>query len=227
MTKASPPTTTPRRMLNRDGDARLGSPNAPRRLARLDPALAPVIRRHGAPRVDDQATLFQALVETICHQQLSMEAAATVHQRLQGTIGALTPQRVIQGPGARLTQAGLSQAKARYVRTIADTLDRGNLEAQALLDADDETVFERLLGLPGIGPWSAKIVMIFHLHRVDIFPATDAGLIDAAVRLLSFEDAPKPQALLEHANAWKPYRSLAAWYLWAERDRLLKSEGLR
>lgn len=227
MTQEPPPETAPGRMLNRDGDARLGSPNAPRRLARLDPALAPVIRRHGAPRVDDRSTFFQALVETICHQQLSMEAAATVHQRLQGTIGVLTPQRVIQASSTRLTQAGLSHAKARYVRTIADTLDQGNLEAQALLDADDGTVFERLLDLPGIGPWSAKIVMIFHLHREDIFPATDAGLIDAAVRLLGFEEAPEPQALLEHANAWKPYRSLAAWYLWAERDRLLKSKGLR
>lgn len=227
MTKGPSPTSTPGRMLDRGGEARLGPPNAPQALSRLDPGLAPVIRRHGPPRVDDQASLFQALVETICHQQLSIEAAATVHQRLQETIGGLTPQRVIQAPSTHLTQAGLSQAKARYVSTIADTLHQGNLDDQALLDADDGTVFDRLLALPGIGPWSAKILMIFHLHRVDIFPASDAGLIDAAVRLLGFDEAPESETLRDHANAWKPYRSLAAWYLWAERDRLLKSKGLR
>ncbi len=226
----TPPQATPKqhpRMLKRTGKATLGPPNAPADLAHLDPRFAPLINRHGPPRVDDKVPLFQALVETICHQQLSMNAATTIHQRIHNALSPLTPTRILQTPPSRLTATGLSQAKTRYVRAIAKSFTEGGFEHSKVQDGDKEETRQRLMQLPGIGPWSAKIIMIFHLHHADTFPATDAGLIDATTRVLRFDETPSPQTLREHAENWQPYRSLAAWYLWAQRDRLLRIEGKR
>lgn len=227
MTPPATPTTAKKGIFHRDGDTTLGPPDAPRALARLDPALAPIIHAQGPPRVDDTATLFQALVETICHQQLSMQAATTVHKRLHDALGEIFPTRVLEASTQELANAGLSQAKAQYVTTIAHALSQGKLEASTLRKADDEAVQKHLARLPGIGPWSAKIIMIFHLHREDVFPASDAGLIDAAERLLGFEEPPPADMLAEHASTWAPYRSLAAWYLWGARDQVLRKIGQR
>lgn len=214
--------------MHREGPARLGEDGDEHALADQAPELAAFIERHGEPRVPAATPVFAAIVEAICHQQLSMAAGGTVHGRVVDALGdPPTPEAVLARDPETLEACGLSARKAGYVVGIAEAFETGAIDEDALARWDVDRVREALRALDGVGAWTADIVLLFALHRPDVFPAGDAGLQDAAHRLLGFEAVPSADELAERALEWRPYRSLAAWYLWTERDRRLREAGKR
>jgi DNA-3-methyladenine glycosylase II len=196
---------------------------ARRLLMRRDRRLAPLIKRVGRCRLPDARTRapFAALVLAILSQQLSGKAAATIHARVLVLVGgpdALTPEALLAVPEAALRGAGVSRPKTAYLRDLAAHVADGRLDLHALETLSDEAVIAALTAVKGLGRWSAEMFLIFRLNRPDVFPTTDLGIVKGVQRLLGMSRRPAARTMLRTADAWRPYRSVAAWYLWRLHD---------
>ena len=192
---------------------------ARRSLARRDPVLAAVIRKVGPcglPTLPDQPP-FVALAEAIASQQLSVKAADTIFGRfcaLFAPDNVPDAERLLRLEDAAIRGAGFSRAKTLFLRDLATHVIENRLELDRLHELDDALVLEELTAVKGIGAWTAEIFMMFRLKRLDVFPADDLGLVKAAQRVYRLRQRPTREKLLRMAEAWRPYRSVAAWYLW-------------
>jgi len=194
------------------------------RLAALDPVMARLVEelgersleRHpwGSARDDGFATL----VETIVGQQVSNLVAKVLFGRLTELCGGRpSPETVLALDPAELRAAGLSARKTEYVRGLAERVVSGELDLAALSAAADEEVERQLVAVRGIGPWSAQLFLMFHLRRPDVFPAADLGLQIAVHRVYGLEARPSAAELARMSERWRPFRTLAAIYLWESR----------
>jgi DNA-3-methyladenine glycosylase II len=189
-----------------------------RLLMRRDPVLGTAIKRIGTCRLAERQRQdhLSALVGAIVSQQLSSKAAATIFGRLL----ALFPDRTISGAAiaaiddATLRQAGLSGQKVGYLRDLCGRLADGRLKLDELDHLPDEEVIVRLTMVKGFGRWTAEMFLMFRLHRPDVLPVGDLGINKAVQRLYGLRKRPDPQRLLRIGEAWRPYRSVACWYLW-------------
>jgi len=186
---------------------------------RRDPRLAPVIKRVGRCRLSDSRTSvpFRALVRAILAQQLSGKAADTIHGRvvtLAGGVDRLVPESLLAVDAEHLRAAGVSRPKISYLRDLAMHVMDGRLDLAALEEQDDETVIAAITAVRGLGRWSAEMFLMFHLNRPDVFPVGDLGIVKGVGRLLGMKRRPAAQTMLRAAEPWRPYRSVAAWYLW-------------
>jgi len=177
--------------------------------------MAKLVRTHGNCRLAGRAFLpFHALTEAIISQQLSVKAADTIAARVaQLTTRPFVASAVLEVPADSLRAAGLSSAKVRYIHELARRVEDGALDFPHLRRQTDEAVMAALTAVPGIGRWTAEMFLIFTLKRPDILSLGDAGL-SRAVRLLYGETADFEKL----AEAWRPYRSVASWYLWRHLD---------
>jgi 3-methyladenine DNA glycosylase/8-oxoguanine DNA glycosylase len=196
-------------------------------ISRNDPAMARLVRAYGpcTLRVGHPHSPFAALLGAIVSQQLATRAAATIHGRLLSLFPRRRPSpRVLLGlSDADLRGAGLSRNKMLAVRDLAMRCRNGSLPGRAAMQAmDDEAVIERLVAVRGIGRWTAEMLLIFCLGRPDILPVDDLGIRRGCQYLLGLPDLPDARALTRHAHPWRPYRSVACWYLW----RLAENPGL-
>jgi DNA-3-methyladenine glycosylase II len=199
-----------------------------RHLAAADAKLGALIERVGpfALRVKSTHSPFEALLEAILHQQLHANAARAILGRLLALFGDLHPQpeQLLAVPDEMLRAAGLSQGKLLALRDLAaKTLD-GTVPSLTLIRRlPDEEIVERLSRVRGIGDWTAEMLLIFRLGRPDVFPGTDYGIRKGY--LLTFGKTrkgeaitaamlPKPEQMQRRAGRWKPWRSVASWYLW-------------
>jgi len=202
---------------------------AMRALTRTDPVLGRAIRGHGAfalkPRRD--RTPFALLTRAVINQQLSNKAAATIEARLIAALGdGLTPESVLAAGPERLRAVGLSRAKSSALLDLAaKTLDGTIPSFRALSRMSDDTIIEHLTQVRGIGLWSAQMFLIFSLARPDVMPAQDLGVRKGFQLLYGGRELPSPQAVLSHAEIWRPWRSVAAWYLWRVTDGSGKPVG--
>jgi len=174
-----------------------------------------LIARHGhCPLAEREFQPFHMLANSIISQQLSTKAAATIKQRVGELVGVpFQTEQVLSVSIDKLRGAGLSQAKAHYIRELAARVADGQLIFDELIAIENDAVIEKLVKAPGIGRWTAEMFLIFGLKRLDVLSVGDAGLQRAA-RLL-FTRRRKSQALLTKvAEVWRPYRSIASWYLW-------------
>lgn len=178
------------------------------------PHMLEAVRLYGNPRSRKRKPGFPTLVRIIVDQQVSVQAGAAIWARLEAAAGSVTPSSVLAMGEARLRDAGLSGAKARYVLGIAEAISGGTLKLEGLGRRRDEAIFEELTKLKGIGRWTAEIYMMFALGRTDIMPVGDIALQSAAGRLLGLAARPGPGELEEIAMRWQPYRSVAAVMLW-------------
>jgi DNA-3-methyladenine glycosylase II len=183
-----------------------------------DPVMAALIQRAGpcrlgASRGDDP---FFLLLRAIVSQQLSTKAAATIFGRLCGLFpgGTPTPTRLLAIDDATLRGVGLSTNKARFVRDLAARVRDGRLDLARLDATDDAAALTALTEVLGIGTWTAEIFLLFQLHRPDVFPVGDLGLLTAMQRVYNMRSRPTPARALKVAEPWRPHRSVAAWYLW-------------
>jgi DNA-3-methyladenine glycosylase II len=194
---------------------------ARRVLARRDPVLRDLMRTHGTCGLADaqHADPFRALVSAIVSQQLSTRAAATIKARLEALVGPpLTPARVTAVDDEALRSVGLSRQKIAYLRDLCDQVTAGRLALGELDSMTDEAVVEALTRVKGIGRWTAEMFLMFRLHRPDVLPLGDLGIIKAVQRAYGMRNVPTAQRLTKLGEQWRPYRSVACWYLWASLD---------
>src|SRR5580765_4437872 len=191
---------------------------ARRLLMRRDPLLGAAIKRIGPCGLADRqhTNHLTALVRAIVGQQLSGKAAATIFERFR----ALFPDGVITAPGIEglgdpaLRAAGLSGQKISYLRDLCARIADGSLQLDELESLADEQVIERLVAVKGFGRWTAEMFLMFRLHRPDVLPGGDLGIVVAIQRLYRLRKRPDAKRVLKIGEAWRPYRSVASWYLW-------------
>ena len=194
---------------------------AVRHLKAADPALGEIISRVGlfAMQLKSSRSLFGALAEAIVYQQLSNKAAATIYGRVEALFpratDGFTPRHILKASGDRLRGCGLSRAKVLAVQDLARRVQAGELptleECQPL---GDDALVERLVTVRGIGRWSAEMFLMFRLGRPDVLPVDDYSLRKAYAKAFRKRALPSPQALARHGEKWRPYRTVASWYLW-------------
>lgn len=195
---------------------------------RRDPALRSLIRQAGpftlAPR--RPVAPFPALLRSIVYQQLSGKAAATIHGRVMALFpsrGHPTPGQLLDIDPAILRGAGLSQNKMLAVRDLAVKMQDGTVPSLRRLRAmPDDEIVARLTVVRGVGRWTVEMFLIFTLCRPDVLPLNDLGIHRGFCRIYGGE--PDPETLLEHGERWRPYRSVASWYLWRAAD--MRDEAL-
>ncbi len=192
---------------------------AAERLAAADPALGRIIARAGPLTLERPAgvTPFQHLLRAIVGQQLSVRAASTIFGRLAQLYSPrpLTPARVLQTPVSRLRAAGLSAPKAASVIDLARHAAARRLPGEVeLARMEPAAVMEALTRIRGVGPWTVQMLLIFYLGHADVLPLLDLGIRKGFARVLGRRTLPAARTLERHARRWRPYRSIASWYLW-------------
>jgi DNA-3-methyladenine glycosylase II len=163
---------------------------------------------------------YGALLRAIVGQQLSVAAARTIYGRFTELFGGRTPtpEELLEVDHDALRAVGLSGAKARYVRSLAEHVVSGELELERLDELSDERVTAEVTAVKGLGQWTADMFLIFHLGRPDVLPVGDLGVRRAVERLYGLEALPSAAELEALGERWRPHRSLAALYLWESLD---------
>lgn len=191
-----------------------------RELATRDRALGAVIERVGGPGFPrpTSATPFEALAHSIVYQQLSGKAAATIFARFRALYDSLEfpePVAVLATPHTAMREAGLSEAKAKAIRDLADHAGRGTIPSiQALRRMSPDDVVERLTVVRGVGRWTVEMLLLFRIGHPDVLPTHDLGVRKGLARIMKRRELPEPEAVLRRGERWRPYRSVASWYLW-------------
>ena len=195
---------------------------ARRVLLRRDPILAALIRQHGACGLADALRVdhFSALVRAIIFQQLSTKAASTIHARLVSLLpdSQVTPEALAAITEEQYRTVGVSRQKAMYLRDLCEKLTSGEVVLTGVESLDDEAVIAALTRVKGIGRWTAEMFLMFRLHRPDVLPVGDLGIVTAVQKAYGLRKRPTAQRLHQIGDAWKPYRSVACWYLWRSLD---------
>lgn len=192
---------------------------ARRALMRRDPVLGALIRRVGPCRLGESRGIdpFVGLIRVICSQQLSVGAANTIFNRVMALMNGpegVTPAALRALDTLELRGAGVSGPKVRYLYDLAERVGDGRLDLAILDGHPDEEVIEAITAVKGLGRWSAEMFLIFRLNRPDVWPIDDLGIVKGLQKLYKMKKPPKPRTMVRLAQPWRPYRSVAAWYLW-------------
>jgi DNA-3-methyladenine glycosylase II len=208
------------RSLSCDGEVEI----ALRHLRSADPLIAPLIDLHQAPTFDTFQTPFLALTRSILYQQLAYKAGTSIYTRfiaLCGGEAGVLPETVLALTPQQLRQIGVSGRKASYLHDLARKYQNGILSDSAIVNMDDKSLFTMLTMVNGIGSWSVHMFMIFSLHRPDVLPINDLNVRKGVQLLYSLEELPRPSQMDQLCEKWRPYRSVASWYMW----RLAEAKG--
>ena len=189
-----------------------------RRLKRVDPILGKVIGKASEYQVYRKRSYFESLARIIVGQQLSTKAAATIYGRLRTlkTKRGLTAECIASLSDEQLQSVGISRPKTRALRSLVGAVNDGSLNLRRLPYRSDDEVFDELTQVKGIGPWTAQIFLMFILGRQDVFPAGDLGIVNAMKLLYDGHDGEVDMESI--SEKWRPYRTLACWYLWRYLD---------
>jgi len=184
-------------------------------LKRSDAVLAGIIGRVGEYRIEFRAPEFDTLVKSITYQQLSGKVASVIYGRLEAAVGGkITPASILKLRPARMRSLGLSGQKTAYIRDLARHARDGNVAFEELPALGDREVMERLTQVKGIGPWTVHMFLIFALQRQDVLPVGDLGIRAAIRKAYNLPELPTPAEVEAMAEPWKPFRTVASWYLW-------------
>ena len=192
---------------------------ARRILMRRDPVLGAAIKTIGPCLMADRQRKDHliALLGSIVSQQLSTKAAATIFGRFVALFpgeSVLSPAAIVALDDQALRSVGLSGQKVRYVRDLCGRIIDGRLQLDEIEGLDDEAVIQRLTEVNGFGRWTAEMFLMFRLHRPDVLPVDDLGIVNAVQRMYKLRKRPDAKKLYKLGDAWRPYRSVASWYLW-------------
>jgi DNA-3-methyladenine glycosylase II len=185
-----------------------------------DPALAKIIKLVGKPAIQYREPCFETLVRSIVYQQLSGKVASVIFGRLKDATGedSITPAGIMKLRTERMRRLGLSARKTTYIRELAKHTRKGAIVFETLPDLEDALVIEHLTRVKGIGVWTAQMFLMSALRRSDVLPVSDLGIRTAMKRAWDLPDLPKPAEMERIAAAWKPWTSVACWYLWRSLD---------
>lgn len=184
-------------------------------LRQSDPVLRGIIDRVGAYRIQFRDPDFETLVKSIVYQQLSGRVASVIFGRLAEAVGGkLTPENILKLRPVRMRALGLSSQKTAYIRDLARHARDGHVVFEELAELPDDLVIERLTQVKGIGEWTAHMFLIFALRRPNILPTGDLGIRNAIRVAYGLEALPNPAEIEMLSEPWRPYRTVASWYLW-------------
>ena len=184
-------------------------------LVACEPRFAKIIEIHGLPSSRRVENNLPSLLKVITEQLISLKAADAIWQRVEACLHPFEPKEILKLGQDDLKRLGLTRAKARSFLAIAEAVQTRVLNFESLAQMPDGHVLEKLVSLPGIGPWTADIYLLSALGRADACPSGDLALQVAAQHLFALRERPSPQALLKKAEAWRPWRSVAARLLWS------------
>ena len=189
---------------------------ARRALRRGDPVLGAVIRRVGACELKRRGDPYRYLVRSVLYQQITGAAGRAIEKRLHAAFGGRVPipAQLRLAATETLRSAGLSRQKIDSIRAIATAFDERTLDGRKLARLPDEAVVDAVTQVRGVGEWTAHMLLMFSLGRPDVLPVGDYGVRKAARDLYGLADLPKRKELEALGEAWRPYRSVATWYLW-------------
>lgn len=181
-----------------------------------DRRLSKVIDRIGEYEIRITKNKFESLVEAIITQQLSGSAAKSISTRFRSIYNTRFPKPidVIETPSAKLRKTGLSKMKVEYIKEISKKIVSKELQLQKLPKLSDAEVVEELTKIRGVGKWTAEMFLIFTLGRMDVLPVGDLGLKKGIQKLYSLDELPSDKKMFKIAEKWRPYRTVATWYLW-------------
>lgn len=191
---------------------------AKRALSRRDPVLGAIMRRHPRVHLAPRGDPFLTLARAVVGQQISVKAAQSVWERLLGCVGEPTPERILARERAELRACGLSGRKVEYLADLARRFADGAIQVQRWPAMEDEAIVAELVQVRGIGRWTAEMFLIFNLLRPDVLPLDDLGL-QRGIRIAYFRRRKVSLAAMARlAERWRPWRSVATWYLWRSLD---------
>ena len=191
---------------------------AKRALARKDPVMARIIRRHPKVFMMRRGEAFMTLARAICGQQISVKAAQSVWNRVCECVGDITPPNVLGRKRPQLRACGLSDRKVEYIADLAQHFVDGKIHERHWPQMDDEAIIAELTDVRGIGRWTAEMFLMFNLLRPDVFPLGDLGL-QKGLRTSYFKGRKVSLARMRKlGERWQPWRSVATWYLWRSLD---------
>jgi DNA-3-methyladenine glycosylase II len=197
-------------------------------LKRVDPILGDVIDRVGSYAIARRPECFHSLVRAVIFQQLAGRAAQTIFGRFVKAVGGKrfpTPALLLAASDEVLRSAGLSRGKMSYIRDLATHVNNRTLNFHRHSRMTDDEIIADLTRVRGIGRWTAEMFLMFNLHRPDVLPVDDLGVRNAVGRLYAMSPAPTAKALREFGERWRPYRSVASWYLWRSYDIIITPES--
>jgi DNA-3-methyladenine glycosylase II len=194
---------------------------ARRTLLRRDPVLAAVIKRVGACGLENRGKPYAGLLRSILFQQLAGPAALSIERKVLGHFGGRYPRPdvFLAASDEQLRSLGLSRQKVAAMRNVATAFASGSVRERSLFRLDDDTVIEQLTVIKGIGEWTAHMLLMFNLGRLDVLPVGDYGIRKGAQTLYRLKDLPNRATLTEIGERWRPYRSVASWYVWRSMDK--------
>lgn len=188
-------------------------------LKNADPVLAEIIERCGPFTMAYREPEFSTLVRSIVYQQLSGKAAATILNRfIDACGGELAPEKILKLRTEKMRACGLSQQKLTYIRDLAKLTRDGRLDFAALPNLSDEEVIEALTQVKGVGVWTAHMFLMFALRRENVLPIGDLGIQNAIKKAYNKRKKVTPTHVEQHGKKWRPYCSIACWYLWRSLD---------
>ncbi len=186
--------------------------------------MAALISAHGLPGWSRTRNSFESLGRAIVYQQLSGKAAATIYGRFVDLFPRRRfprPDQLRRMPLGRLRSAGLSRGKASYLKELATAYIDGSVSPRRFRTGSDAEISAMLLAVKGIGAWSVDMFLIFALNRPDVLPVGDLGVRKGMRAYFGLDDLPDAELMLRLAEPWRPYRSVASWYMWRCADTLL------
>ncbi len=193
---------------------------ARRSLRRRDPVLGAVIRRVGPCRIQPRGAPYRSLLRAILFQQVAGAAARAIEARLQAHFGGRYPTAAVLAAASdrELRAVGLSRQKIAAFRAVAEAFDSRAVSDRRLARMDDEDVVEAVTRIRGVGPWTAHMLLMFSLARPDVLPVGDYGVRKGVRDLYGLEELPSAAELEGVALRWRPYRTIASWYVWRHLD---------
>jgi DNA-3-methyladenine glycosylase II len=190
-------------------------------LTKVDPVMAKIIQRVGPCRFTVREPTFETLARSITFQQLNGKAAGTIFGLLHKAVGPrFTARALLKLTPEQLRACGLSKQKIASLQDLAGRVARREINFRKLIDLEDEEIIATLSQVRGVGVWTAQMFLIFALERPNVMPLADLGICTAVRKAYGFSELPKPQELSKVAEKWRPYCSVASWYLWRSLEGL-------
>ncbi|MCE2927033.1 MAG: DNA-3-methyladenine glycosylase [Rickettsiales bacterium] len=193
-------------------------PRAKQHLSKNDPTLKSIIAAYHGEALTLRGDAFYTLARSIAGQQISVKAADSIWARFEKSAKKITPASIQKLDIQTMRACGFSASKASYMHALAEHFVENKKLIAAWPEMDDEAIIQELVAIKGIGRWSAEMFLIFGLGRPDVFPVLDIGLQKAVARYYHEGARLKPKELMAYGERWRPYRSVATWYLWRALD---------
>ena len=190
-------------------------------LLKRDKKMRVLINKFGRPDFNIRQDYFQSLLRSIVFQQLSGKAAQTIYERFVNLIpknSNLCPNEVLKLNKDEMRKAGLSFQKINYVRNLADYFENNSFQKKDVERMTDQEISKELIQIKGIGQWTVDMFLMFTLNRADIFPFTDLGIQKGIMKILKKKNLPSKKEMENCSKKWRPYRTIACWYLWRMAD---------